>query len=236
MMFCLRSTCARLALALSIGACQPSTLGDLHGGDGDGSAASDDPDSALTPDPGLGGDQVAARRDAGRPPPHDAGRPGSDAATRSDAATGRDAGHPGNDAATGNDAAIGGGPGGNVSCYASFSPGATCALPTHCCFTNYSWEHNGECSTSTCTWGTIDCDGPEDCGTGQHCCAHAIVDPDEGMLGYRLACQASACGAAPANQEMCHPTSSGAGSCSSGTCVAARDYDFDLPGSLHICQ
>ncbi|HEX2687240.1 MAG TPA: hypothetical protein VHN14_11505 [Kofleriaceae bacterium] len=127
---------------------------------------------------------------------------------------------------------------GVVSCYLEAAPSTTCTLPTHCCFTNYSSQHNGECSTSTCTWGTITCDGPEDCASGQHCCAHANVDPDYGITGYTLACQASACGAAPLNQELCHPTTtSAAGTCSSGTgCVSALNYDYDLPRSLYICR
>lgn len=136
-----------------------------------------------------------------------------------------------------------GGTGGNpsvpgvVSCYLESSPGATCAQPSHCCFSNYSSQHDGECSTDTCAFGTIDCDGPEDCASGQHCCSHAIIDPDNGLTGYKLACQASACGAAPINQELCHPTSSAAGACSSGkTCVPALGNDNDLPRTLSICK
>src|SRR5262245_32035972 len=52
--------------------------------------------------------------------------------------------------------------GGVVSCYSPSAPSATCALPTHCCFTNYSADHAGSCDTAACTWGTINCDGPED--------------------------------------------------------------------------
>jgi hypothetical protein len=84
----------------------------------------------------------------------------------------------------------------------------------------------------------MECDGPEDCAGGQHCCAHAIVTPDSGVVGYQLACQASACGAAPANQELCHPTAAAAGTCSSPSsqCVTAFGNDSDLPPSLHICR
>jgi hypothetical protein len=171
----------------------------------------------------------------------DAPRPGGDAGS-----PGSDAGSPGSDAGSsgGSDAGGSGGSGGSgggtgiVSCYTEGSPGTTCTLPTRCCFNNYSSAHNGTCATSSCTWGTIGCDGPEDCAGGQHCCAHAIVTPDSGVIGYQLACQASACGAAPANQEMCHPTASAAGTCSnpSGRCVTAFGNDSDLPPSLYICQ
>ena len=127
---------------------------------------------------------------------------------------------------------------GVISCYTEGDPSATCTLPVHCCFGNYSSAHDGECTTSTCTWGTQSCDGPEDCATGQHCCAHVLVDPEIGIFGYTLACQASACGAAPANQELCHPTTtSAAGTCSTGSsCVTAFGNDNDLPPNLHICK
>ena len=127
---------------------------------------------------------------------------------------------------------------GVFSCYTEGNPGATCASPSHCCFSNYSSAHDGACTTSMCGWGTQTCDGPEDCAAGQHCCAHALIDPDWGMYGYQISCQASACGAAPVNQEMCHTTSTSTlGTCSTGTaCVTALGNDTDLPPNLHICK
>ena len=116
-----------------------------------------------------------------------------------------------------------------VSCYRQGAPDATCTLPTHCCFSNYDANRNGECMTTACSWGTISCDGPEDCGSGERCCAHAMIDPDQGLMGYTLACQVDPCGPAPANEELCHP-----GTCSSGTCVTG--HDTDLPRTLSICQ
>jgi hypothetical protein len=122
---------------------------------------------------------------------------------------------------------------GNVSCYRENNPSATCSAPQTCCFSNYSSAHNGECATSACAWGTIRCDGPEDCGGGQHCCAHAIVDPDQGNQGYMLACQAAACGAPPLDHELCHP----GGACSNGkTCMTAAGYANDLPRTLYVCR
>jgi hypothetical protein len=170
-------------------------------------------------------------------PHHDAQMPPRDAhrapdARVGDAAVGRDAG-----GGTIGDGGGGLGGTGSVSCYSSFAPSATCGLPTHCCFTNYSAEHAGSCDTAACTWGTIDCDGPEDCGTGQRCCAHVIIDPDNGITGYKLACQTDACGAAPANVELCHTGATAAGTCEGDrACVSAADHDFDLPRTLSICQ
>ena len=121
---------------------------------------------------------------------------------------------------------------GTVSCYTEGSPTNTCTLPVHCCFTNYSAQHNGYCSTSACSWGTIDCDGPEDCATGERCCSHAITSAD-GTVGYRLACQATACGPQPQNEELCHPDGP---PCGSGTCVTAYGNNYDLPRTLYICR
>jgi hypothetical protein len=118
-----------------------------------------------------------------------------------------------------------------VTCYTQASQTATCALPTHCCFSNFDAQHDGTCGSSACAWGTISCDGPEDCSAGQRCCSHAIFDADQGLMGYTVACQAGPCGAAPINQEICH-----AGTCSSGTCVSALGHDNDLPRTLDICQ
>ncbi|HEU4728115.1 MAG TPA: hypothetical protein VFT22_09510 [Kofleriaceae bacterium] len=166
-------------------------------------------------------------------------RPPADAATSADAAP------PPADAPVDSGGSTGGGGGtggtggisGTVSCYSEGYPNTTCTLPVHCCFSNYSAQHNGECTTSACTWGTISCDGPEDCASGQHCCAHASIDPDWGTIGYTLACQASACGPAPVNQELCHPSAtSAAGTCSSGSCVTAFGNDNDLPRTLYICK
>jgi hypothetical protein len=65
-----------------------------------------------------------------------------------------------------------------------------------------------------------------------------MIDPDSGLTGYKLACQAQACGSAPVDQEMCHPGATPAGTCSSQykTCASAADADDDLPPVLHVCQ
>jgi hypothetical protein len=178
--------------------------------------AGDPTDSTAPEDGGVDYDDLARRHrapppppDARVPPPPDAGGapPGGDP-TRS----------------------------GVISCYTQGAPGATCSLPTQCCFSNYSSAHNGECSTAACAWGTITCDGPEDCATGQHCCGRAMIDPDWGIYGYRLACQSAACGAAPANLEICHP-SAATNICGTGrSCVTASINATDLPPSLYVCR
>lgn len=123
---------------------------------------------------------------------------------------------------------------GTVTCYLQATPDATCASPDHCCFSNYDAHHNGTCTTASCSWGTIACDGPEDCGSGGTCCSNQISDPDEGTQGYDVACQASACGAPPSSYEICHA----GGSCSNGrTCMSAFAAGaYQLPRTLYVCN
>jgi hypothetical protein len=220
-----------LAIALAIAACAPPSTagqppdgaggqnGGTNGGTNDGPLAVD----AQTP-PTDGRGRPDAAGDAALPPIDASGTPVSDASVV------RDASEP--------DAGGGSLPGGTVACYTTGNPGASCTLPVHCCFTNYDSSHDGACSSTACTWGTIDCDGPEDCPGGQHCCATVIADQDTGIMGYTLACQSAACGAAPAHQELCHPTASPGGTCSGSgrSCVPALGHDNDLPRALSICQ
>ncbi|HEX5062602.1 MAG TPA: hypothetical protein VFV99_24690 [Kofleriaceae bacterium] len=118
-------------------------------------------------------------------------------------------------------------PVGTVSCYTEGAPQAACTLPTHCCFGNYSAQHNGYCTTEACAESTIACDGPEDCANGQHCCATLL---DIGR--WNLACQSSACSPQPLGDELCHDSST----CGGGTCVSALDANYDLPRTLSVCR
>jgi len=117
-------------------------------------------------------------------------------------------------------------PAGTVSCYTEGAPLTTCSLPTHCCFGNYSAQHNGYCTTSACAWGTIACDGPEDCASGQHCCG------TKSEYGWTLACTSNACGGSDLNEELCHDS----GTCSRGSCVSAFGVNYDLPRTLSVCR
>ena len=116
-------------------------------------------------------------------------------------------------------------PVGTVSCYSEGAPQTECSLPTHCCFSNYSAQHNGYCTTSQCAWGTIDCDGPEDCASG-YCCGH------KSEYGWTLACQATACGAPGLNEELCHTS----GTCGGRSCVGAYGVAYDFPRTLSVCR
>ncbi|HEY5923261.1 MAG TPA: hypothetical protein VIV11_16390 [Kofleriaceae bacterium] len=116
---------------------------------------------------------------------------------------------------------------GVVSCYAQSAPSASCTLPTRCCFSSESLHHDGACSTSSCSWGTIDCDGPEDCASGQYCCATYTAG------GVRLACQTGSCAAPPYGDELCHEPSI----CRDGRwCITAFGTQPALPRTLAVCR
>jgi hypothetical protein len=241
-----RMSSSRLAV---IFACVAIACGGQHGHDGghdarhDGTPADASARDAHVPDAGHA-DAPPAAGDAA----HDAGSVGDaghDAGSVTDAradAAPADAAHadaphpdaPSPDASPPDAGTASPDAGGvTVACYSEGSPNATCSSPDHCCFTNYGSYHDGTCSTSSCSWGTIDCDGPEDCGAGQHCCSHATYDPELGVTGYKLACQSAACGTPPFDQELCHASAT----CPAGkTCVSAYGHDNDLPRALSICQ
>ena len=123
-----------------------------------------------------------------------------------------------------------GGTAGTVSCYSEGDPGATCTLPVHCCFGNYSSQHDGGCSTNPCSF-EITCDGPEDCAAGSVCCSHETDDTYFGVTSNVLACQVGGCAAG--DREICHPATG----CSTGaSCVTAYGNDNDLPRTLYVCQ
>jgi hypothetical protein len=120
-----------------------------------------------------------------------------------------------------------------INCYSQGNPTATCTIPTHCCFSNFSAQHDGSCGTSACGWGTIECDGPEDCSDGGHCCSTQLTDPN-GVIGYRIACQVGTCGPTPAHEELCH--ANGPACANGGTCITAYGNNNDLPRTLAICR
>jgi hypothetical protein len=156
-------------------------------------------------------------------PPHDSTATGD--GTGSGSGSGSDGGN-GSGSSTSID-------GQTVSCYSQGAPSTTCTLPSHCCFSNFTAQHDGSCSGAACAWGTIDCDGPEDCTNGGHCCSTQLVNQD-GIYGYRVGCQATACGTPPTNEELCHP--SGPACANGGSCVTAYGTNNDLPRTLYICR
>ena len=117
-------------------------------------------------------------------------------------------------------------PPGAVLCYSQAAPSAWCGEPDHCCFSSES-QHDGTCTTDACAWGTVTCDGPEDCARGEHCCATYTSS------GVTIACQANACLAAPAGDELCHEPSV----CADGRwCITADGTQPALPRTLAICR
>jgi hypothetical protein len=82
-------------------------------------------------------------------------------------------------------------------------------------------------------WGTIDCDGPEDCSNNGHCCSTQLYD-NNGLLGYRIACQATECASSIYVEELCHPN--GPACANGGDCVNVLGHNNDLPRALYICR
>jgi hypothetical protein len=121
-----------------------------------------------------------------------------------------------------------------VACPNGADAEATCSGGEHCCFTNYTAAHDGYCTTTSCFYGTVGCDGPEDCDTGEICCMAALVDPNDGAIGYTAACRAGACAETPLDHELCHV---GGDACSNPaqTCSPAATSDADLPRALAVC-
>jgi len=143
-----------------------------------------------------------------------------------------DAPPPSKDAAGGG----GGGTAGSVTCYLSAAPNNTCSLSTsHCCFTEYDASQNGTCEalSTSCPVGEIDCDGSEDCASGQRCFAHHWWDSGD-MPHWLLACAATA---TDPTQDLilCHP---GDGTCPSGTTCTQTDTAgvHDLPQTIYVCH
>jgi hypothetical protein len=102
--------------------------------------------------------------------------------------------------------------------------------------------------------GSQSCDGPEDCPSGQLCCAVEVWDPENGIVTNTIACQAGPCAAAAPNiaYELCHqngaPCSIPGQSCiianapntSSNGCPAGQGQatvgDVDMPFNIHVCH
>ncbi len=139
--------------ACGLGAvCQAGTCAVAGGGDAGADAgatdAGEDPDAGTDPDAGMDAGMDAGT-DAGTDP--DAGNPtdaGTDAGTDPDAGTGGD----------------------GVTCGA-----ATCPVGDVCCVDFSSGSAVASCA-ETCppTQGTLECDGPEDCGGGASQCCGTI--------------------------------------------------------------
>src|SRR5262245_30456264 len=105
---------------------------------------------------------------------------------------------------------------GVFSCYTPSACAQTCSAPQYCCFNNsqlYGVQgEQGNCSNTPCVqsgsqFGSQTCDGPEDCPSGQLCCAVEVWDPENGIVTNTIACQAGPCAASSPNiaYELCHP-------------------------------
>jgi hypothetical protein len=152
---------------------------------------------------------------------------------------------------------------GIFSCYTPSACAQTCTAPQYCCFSNSGLYgvpgEEGTCSDAPCVQsgsaiGSQSCDGPEDCPSGQLCCAVEVWDPDFGIISNTIACQAGPCAATSPNvaYELCHPNGApcsnpgqsciiaNAPSTSVNGCPAGQGAptvgDHDMPFNIHVCH
>lgn len=118
---------------------------------------------------------------------------------------------------------------GVYDCHAKSSPDQTCSAPSACCFDD-SPAHYGACSAAgaaCASYGTLTCDGPEDCPTGEKCCATVTGD------GVYVGCEAACLSPFDGGDELCHEPSI----CSDGRwCVTADGTQPALPPTVSICR
>jgi hypothetical protein len=166
------------------------------------------------------------------------------------------------DLATANDLAVTFGNPADPGVYSCYSPSAcaqTCSAPQNCCFTVSYGVEFGSCSSTPCVQqgsaiGAENCDGPEDCPSGQLCCAVEVWDPYFGIISNTIACQAGPCSATSTTvaYELCHPNGTpcsnpeqsciiaNAPSSSTNGCPAGEGAptvgDRDMPLNLYVCH
>jgi hypothetical protein len=177
--------------------------------------------------------------------------------------------HGGVDLATANDmASTFGNPDspGVFSCYSPSACAQTCSAPQNCCFTVSYGVEFGQCSSAPCVQsgsalGAQNCDGPEDCPSGQQCCAVEVWDDFFGIVTNTIACQAGPCTSTTTSSgqtiayELCHPNGTSSGTCSNTaqSCIIANAPssstngcpagqgaptvgDHDMPLNLYVCH
>src|SRR5690349_784 len=121
----------------------------------------------------------------------------------------------------------------SITCFSGGAPDTVCTGADHCCFSNYSALHDGYCATTTCEFGTLNCDGPEDCPAGNVCCAQRFTDPSGVALSYTVACRTgSSCPSG--TWQLCHSTAPANGGCPAGT-TCQSGVNFELPKAIQNC-
>ena len=128
-----------------------------------------------------------------------------------------------------------------VSCYTSGNPNAACNLsvnPIGCCFDGFVAPNNGSCIETTCQGSSLQCDGDEDCASGEKCWAVTTQSPS-GNLRTNATCEASTPPTPPTPgggpYHLCHV---GDGTCDAGqNCVAADPTAglYQFSPKIHVC-
>jgi hypothetical protein len=102
--------------------------------------------------------------------------------------------------------------------------GCSCA-GTACCLNGTMEDFSGSCmALASCVGAAFACDGPEDCATGDVCCANFSNDTAE--------CKsANDCTFQPNSKAMCHSDAD----CAVGSCIPASS-DSPYKNIIAICQ
>lgn len=115
---------------------------------------------------------------------------------------------------------------GSVTCFSTTNPSATCSAGQQCCFDGTA-SHSGTCATSCSSWGTLSCDGPEDCSNGQRCCASFTG------TGVKVGCADTCLPYFQGGDELCHEPSV----CDGGRwCITSYGTQPALPRTTAICR
>ncbi|MBX3127018.1 MAG: hypothetical protein KF718_09890 [Polyangiaceae bacterium] len=207
------------AAALFAVACGGSDDGQLYGGAG-GGAPADSGTGGVGAAAGSAGSSGASGGAAGQAGGGAGGASGASGA-------GGEAGHSGGSGGgSGGATGVGTGPCGGELC--GFSLGATCCASSskglYCA--NAGLGNPCTCSGLGCDKLEITCDGPEDCPTGQRCCAtKEWTGPKYDEVKCRTACSVTARDV----REVCH---AGGQPCANGKACSA---DANLPPNYATC-
>jgi hypothetical protein len=127
----------------------------------------------------------------------------------------------------------------SIACPKASNAAWTCHLPPdHCCVGGYGTPVVGQCTSALCTAHQLDCDGPEDCTSGQKCWSYRYHDPAPlETAHWHLMCSATAPGG-ELDWVVCHLNADCA-SVPGTTCKPVQSPSvgaYDLPIPYNVCH
>jgi len=126
----------------------------------------------------------------------------------------------------------------SIACPKATTSAWTCHNPPdHCCINGYGTPVVGQCTPSLCTVHQLDCDGPEDCPSGQECWSYRYHDPEPlETAHWHLMCSTTAPGG-ELDWMVCHSNTD----CTvpGTTCKPVHEASvgaYDLPAVYNVCH